>query len=166
MRPQSEYEELLHSSFSKITNTGCKPLNEEIQQRPRKEVRFVDYDDVFEILSLNDMTDEEFNDSYYTRDELEVIKEECMFLVCLMDKNETKRVRGLDHHTIEYTTWKREIQTLQYEAVLTAQSQLWLKGLHSPELIADICEKFSSEMVEVARIFAKYDATDSRRLER
>ena len=170
MSPYSEYnvnEELNSSSHAKM-NTPFKPLHEEIQQSPRKQVHFGDYDDVFEIIHLDDMDDDEFYDSYYSREELKAIRCECISLVKQMNNNkqdfdENLCVRGLDRHTSEYTTWRKEIQGLLYETVFEAQAHLESKGIYSPELIAELCEKYSSEMVEAAKIFGMYDAIHAKK---
>ena len=170
----SNIQEELTSSFS-ILDTEVKPLHEEFKQRPRKEIQqnprkqvhFSDYDDVFEIINLNNMDDDEFYDSYYTWEELKAIRCECISLVQQMNNNkqdldENLCVRGLHRHTSEHISWRKEIQALLYEAVFEVQAYLDSKGIYSQEFIAELCEKYSSEMVEAAKICGMYDAIHAK----
>ena len=170
----SNIQEDLSSSFC-ILDAEVKPLHEEfkqpprkeIQQIPRKQVHFGDYDDVYEIIHVNDMDDDELYDSYYSREELKAIRCECMSLIQQMnfnkqDLDENLCVRGLDRHTSEYTSWRKEIQALLYEAIFEVQAHLDSKGIYAQELIAELCKKYSSEMVEAANIFGMYDAIHAK----
>ena len=127
-----------------------------------KKLRFEDYDDVFEIPHFSDMSDEEYEGCFFSKDEMCEIRSECMSLLQHMEDNSNVEedicVRGLDHHTEEYTTWRKAIRREMQNAVFDAQDYLRSKGMSAPELIADLCKKFSAESLEAAEIFGMYDA--------
>lgn len=162
MPPYSGYShgDLEDPSLSSSIGTQNKQLHQE-KQRPRNEVRFSDFDDIFEIVHVNDLTDEEYFDSYFTTEELGSIRSECMSIVNRMDIKDDLGdmcVRGLDHHTEEYDSWRKQIRNNLREAVLEAQELLHARGILAPEMLAELSQKFSVELVEAAKVFGMYDA--------
>ena len=62
------------------------------------------------------------------------------------------------HHTKECDSWRKQIRENLREAVLDAQELLHARGILKPELLAELSQKFSVELVEAAEVFGIYDA--------
>ena len=149
-----------------VTETQGKPLHEK-QQRSnnKKSVKFADYDDVYEIQHIDDITDEELNALYLSADERKAIQLDCLSIVHKVDNcdigfdDTTHCVRGLEFQTAEYIKWRKGIQKQLYAVVFEAQafnSQGIIRC--TPELISELCQEYSSESVEAATIFGLCDA--------
>ena len=90
----------------------------------RRRVRFSHYDDVFEIRHIDDMSNQEIDDLWLSRECLQDIREECRSIVqsinegCTAD-NEDDRfyIRGLDQHTTHAVKCRKALQNIIYEAV-------------------------------------------------
>jgi hypothetical protein len=127
----------------------------------RNGVRFADYEEVVEILHINDMTREEIDDSHMSVDELRAIQYECKALVRMMDEDEDLGdvcVRGLHQHTPEYSRWRNATRQQAYDAVFEVQSYQAFQGVSAPELIAELCQNCSSPSVAEAKMVGISDA--------
>jgi hypothetical protein len=144
-----------------------KPSEEEFMTRwyqvyERNGVRFADYEEVVEIPHVNDMTQEEIDDSYMSDVELRAIQYECKALVRMMDEEDEDLrdvcVRGLDQHTPEYSRCRKATRQQAYDAVFEVQSYQAFQGVSAPELIAELCQKCSSSSVAEAKMVGISDA--------
>ncbi len=139
-----------------------KPLHEEPRRRQRNGVRFADYDEVVKIPHINDMTQEEIDDSYMSDDELRAIRHECKALVRMIDAGDEDLgdvcLRGLDQHTPEYSRLRKVTQEQVYDAIFGVQSYQVFKGVSAPELMAELCRKCSSPSVADAKMVGISDA--------
>jgi hypothetical protein len=130
--------------------------------RRSRSVTFAPVDEVVEIPHINEMSDAVFKQVYMSREELKDIRKDCKTLVRMMDEGITKGFcqRGLDQHTHAYTEKHQVIRQQIYDAVFAVQVFETKTGKCAQELLANLCQKFSEESTETARIAALSDALD------
>jgi hypothetical protein len=71
-------------------------------------------------------------------------------------------LRGLDQNTSTYTQTSHAIMGVIYKAVFGIQSFQRSKGVaQAPELIAELCQKYSSSSVAAAYVVGMSDAVEA-----
>lgn len=153
--------EELNQSLTSLEN--AKPLHEEPHRQIKKKLRFDDYDEVKEIPHIADMTDEEVDDSYFSREEVKAIRRECRALVTMIEVGDKKGlrkicIRGLHQHTPTFTNRRRAIRQHLYYAVQEIQEYQTFQGINCPDMIADICREYSKQSKKEARLMGAADA--------
>ena len=150
--------------YSFVTETQVKPLHEQQQRSHKKSVKFADFDDVYDIQHITDISDEEINSLYLSADEREAIRLNCRFILHKMDNGDVgfddtnHCVRGLEIQTLEYIAWRKQIQKQLHAAVFEVQALNSQGIICTPELISKLCQEYSSESVEAAAIYGMYDS--------
>jgi hypothetical protein len=141
----------------------------------RPHIVFADFDTVFQIPHLNDMSDREIFDCWMTEQELYEIRKQCIGAVREMNGHgkdgppEGVFLRGLDQHTDKYRERKDEINRQIYDAVARIQDFQRLSGKDATEVLAKLCHKYSepsvvaAHMTAISDIFAMHKDTWSQR---
>lgn len=138
----------------------------------REHLEFADYDTVFQIPHINDMSEQEIHDCWMSAEDLRDIRKSCIGTVRSMNKGEPPEgmfLRGLDQHSDKYRERKDEINNQIYDAVYRIQEFQRLSGKDASEVIAKMCAKYSepsvvaAHMAAISDIFSSYKGTWSRR---
>ena len=106
-------------------------------------VRFSPFDEVMEVLHVNDMSDEEISQVWYSSKEMQAIRRKCRRTVDLMNRCETLTSRGLEKHTEQILRQRSEIKSEIYEILLDTQHLQRLRGVVDPEQIAGLYKPYS-----------------------
>ena len=144
---------------------GHSTIEEDLSLRSTwlgRRVRFSDYDDVFEIRHIDDMSSEEIDYLWLSRECLYAIREECRSIVQLINEGCAGEIhiRGLDQHTARAVSYRKALQDIIYEAVGRVQEVCKKNNLAlAPCLMADLCQKYSSVSAQRAIDLAKNDET-------
>ena len=159
-RPQQDYEECV---------SPRSPPRQKRRQSRSRAVTFAAYEEVVEIPHINDLSMQEIQDVWFSRAQLQYIKERCKGLVFLLEKGEFKMdqlqwVRGLDQRTTIYLKKRNSIQEVMYKCVLGIQSIEKKKFGNTSEAtsvkVAQLCAKYSSTFVAAARERGLSDAIE------
>jgi hypothetical protein len=143
-----------------------------MKKKKRQHIEFADYDLVFEVPHINDMTEQEIHDQWMTPEELRGIRQGCIGTVRDMNNGEPPEgtfLRGLDQHTMKYKARKEEIDRQVYDAVFRIQEFQRTSGIDATEIMANLCTKYSEPSVVAAHtaaisdIFSSFRDTWSRR---
>lgn len=138
----------------------------------RNHLAFADFDTVFQIPHINDMSDQEIHDCWMTAGDLREIRQACIGTVRNMNKGEPPEgifLRGLDQHSDKYRERKDEINNQIYDAVFRIQEFQRLSGKDASEVMAKMCAKYSEPSVIAAHtaaisdIFSAHKGTWSQR---
>ena len=123
--------------FADFSNQdSCGPLLEIEESTPisakasaRPSVTFSEYDEIFDIPHVDDLSDDEIDAVWFTSDDLDEIKSNCKDIIVSMgdSDDETEEIdgectRGLDQHTREYSRQRKRIMKKLYETVYDVQS--------------------------------------------
>ena len=140
-----------------------------------RHVVFCDYDTVFQIPHINDMSSQEIHDCWMTEKDLRDIRMQCIGTVREMNGKEGENppegtfLRGLDQHSDKYKERKDEINRQIYDAVFRIQDFQRLSGKDASEAMAKLCTKYSepsvvaAHMAAISDIFAMHRDTWSKR---
>jgi hypothetical protein len=148
------------SSFN-IDNIAPAELRKALLDR---QVHFAEYDEVWEIPHINNLSDEEVDGVWMTQDELRTIRRRCLAMVKLMEKDEEKArqkmpcTRGIYEHTKQYTEKRHQTRNKVYEAVFSAQDHHDATGEYDAELLREISRKYSYVSVLQAQVVGLRDA--------
>jgi hypothetical protein len=163
--------------FSEYLNgqaSSCKSLSEFDIKSPKtltrthqNAVRFAQFDEVFEIPHINDLSDEELDGVWMSPKELRSIRRGCKLTILSFEGQTTEwndiAMRGLEQHTIEYSRTRKATRQQLYKAVFEIQSFQTFQGVSVPELIAKMSQKCSSSSVVAAHGTGISDAFDACR---
>jgi hypothetical protein len=160
--------------FSEFQLSSCDSLLELDIKSPstltrtyQNALRFAEFDDIFEIPSIDDMSEEGIDGVWMSREELRSIRNDCKVIIISIRDQTTELndidMRGLDQHTIEYTSTRKVIQQQVYDAVFEIQSFQTFQGVSVPEQIAEMSQKCSSSSVVAAHVTGVSDAVDACR---
>lgn len=126
------------------------------RRRKPLSVTFSPTDELQEIPHINDLSDEEVASVWMTRDELSGIRRQCATIVKFMDsamdtaaKNGVC-IRGLEQNTPTYVEMQMGIRGQIYDAVYAIQQFQLTTMVAVPDLIAETCQKLSTESIAQA----------------
>jgi hypothetical protein len=130
-----------------------KPQQDQGKQQNR--VRFSPYDEILEIPHVNDLSQEEVDDVWMSRDGLQLIQTHCRSKVKMMEEmpNELDAiwcVRGLEQHTSRHSQNRTRTKLQIYNAVFELHKFQATQGLMVEELTAELCQKYSANSVLAA----------------
>jgi hypothetical protein len=154
------------------TTADKKKIQQSQKQKQHHHIEFSDFDLVFEIPHINDMTPEEIHDQWMTSEDLSNIRRGCIGTVRDInngDPPEGTFLRGLDQHTLKYKERKEEIDRRVYDAVFRIQEFQRTSGVDATDVMANLCARYSEPSVVAAHtaaitdIFAAFHDTWSRR---
>jgi hypothetical protein len=140
-------------------------------------VRFAEYDEVFEIPHIKDLSQDEINDIWLSEKDNQAIQRKFLVMVELMnnsddDDDDDERAnnglaiecrRGLEDHTRRRSERRRQIRNQVYEAVFSMQASQEATsstGERAPDLQSELTRKYSRISELQARIVASRDAVD------
>jgi hypothetical protein len=132
----------------------------------KRRITFADYDMIFEIPHINDMSSQEIQDQWMSAEDLRNIRKDCIGTVKEMNDGEPPEgvfLRGLDQHTMKYKARKEEIDRQVYDAVFRIQEFQRLSGVDASEVMANLCTKYSEPSVVAAHTAAISDIFSSFR---
>jgi len=167
MEIQRATEEKL--TLGEDSTTTKQPSND---NPSKKNIAFADYDLVYEIPHINDMSPEEIHDQWMTAEDLLNIRKSCIGTVKDMNNGEPPEgmfLRGLDQHTLKYKERKDEIDRQVYDAVFRIQEFQRMSGVDASDVMANLCTKYSEPSVIAAHtaaisdIFSSFKDTWSQR---
>lgn len=150
-----------HNSKSKKGSNGCSSNGKNDKPLKRDHLAFADYDTVFQIPHIKDMSKKEIHDCWMTSEDLKAIRQACIGTVREMNKGveppEGTFLRGLDQHSDKYRERKDEINNQIYDAVFRIQEFQRLSGKDASEVMAKMCTKYSEPSVIAAHMSAISD---------
>ena len=133
------------------------PLHE---STPPRRISFNPLATVYDILTLDDYTNEEFEASFFDEDEMEKMKETVRNEALLLDlglQGPGINVRGLESRTKEGVLAKRQIRRNAYEAVFFEIDGQAETNVLSDTLIAGAYSFYSEPSARAAQAIAKED---------
>jgi len=130
-----------------------------------KSVKFADKNEVFPIQHLDEMTDEEIFEIWYTSREYSEIKQAYQLTIFMMESGETisgdeHTSRGLEYRTQEGAWARYENKRDAYNAVLDEQDRQWKVDKDDYEKIRQIYLKHSTKCANAAIVRALQDERD------
>mmetsp|Transcript_124442 Transcript_124442/g.185919 ORF Transcript_124442/g.185919 Transcript_124442/m.185919 type:complete len:193 (+) Transcript_124442:40-618(+) len=124
----------------------------------RKSVSFRENVRIRECLHIANYTDEEVQDCWYTKWEMDEIKEDIYYtrklMVCGQLEQDTAEFcrRGSEQYMREDSRRRNEVKVASYEAVFVEQELQWESGVSEPDYIAHFYKTLSH--MESRRAFA------------
>jgi hypothetical protein len=173
MPPHSNYENVLVSlhSISMEMNDFTQKAFSRIECKGRRSVKFLPDPEVFEIPHVNDFTDEEIDQMYYSRDELDEIQDDVWDLVDMLNlgiehtgKNDFTK-RGLVDLKDEHVRRRRRMRRKAYNIVFRLQEYKAfgdLQCVQASEVMAELCQECTAKSLREARILARKDEIAAR----
>lgn len=165
--PQSsKQEQRIASDLRMETNSE---LGDDLKNPRRRRVHFANDEEIIRIQHLNELTDEEIDRVWETRERLNRIQLQCRLLVYKNDNESDSYIqgdtvnghplRGLIKHSLVYTNKKEVLQKLIFVTVGTIQENQnqQEERRNVVDLLARLCSKFSSISVQAALDIAEYD---------
>ena len=145
------------SSMDNMKHSGKLPLG--------KRIVFADKNEVFPIQHLDDMTDEEVFNIWYTSKEYSESKQAYQVTIFMMESGETitgeeHTSRGLEYRTQEGAWARYENKRDAYNAVLDEQDRQWKVDKDDYEKIRQIYLKHSTKCANAAIVRALQDERD------
>jgi len=130
-----------------------------------KSVKFADKNEVFPIQHLDEMTDEDIFEIWYTSQEYSEIKQAYQLTIFMMESGETisgdeHTSRGLEYRTQEGAWARYENKRDAYNAVLDEQDRQWKVDKDDYEKIRQIYLKHSTKCANAAIVRALQDERD------
>mmetsp|Transcript_22961 Transcript_22961/g.65061 ORF Transcript_22961/g.65061 Transcript_22961/m.65061 type:complete len:239 (+) Transcript_22961:132-848(+) len=112
--------------------------------RHRPVIGFEEYDEVFEIPHLNDLSQEEIDSVWTGRHGLRTIRQRCIEIVDRIQSGERGLyIRGLEHYVDPESSRSRETKRMRAELLRYVQELEDMKGTQLPELFASLYSKMS-----------------------
>jgi hypothetical protein len=180
MAPHSNYENVLVSLIRgdmlcthismQMTDFTEKAFSR-IEYKGRRSVKFLPDMEVFEIPHVNDFTDEEIDQLYYSRDELDTIQDDVWDLVDMLnlgieytDKNDFTK-RGLVDLKTKHVRRRRRMRRKAYSIVFRFQRYETfgdLQGVQASEVMAQLYQECTAKSLRDARTLARKDEIAAR----
>jgi hypothetical protein len=136
-------------------NDSESRISNELPSALARSISFSNVVEVVEIPTINDLSDEEIESLWYSRDEKELIRDECATIVDRMESGEVlDESRGLEMHTDSSVEKLRRVKSCANEAVLET-----FKGVALPNLMAELCQKYTASSKQEAHQRALRDAS-------
>jgi hypothetical protein len=148
-----------HSAERKSLSHPTRRIRERVKKE-KKRVRFSEFDDVFEIPHIKDLSKQEIRDVWMADEDFKSIRQECMGAVENIGKGDVSDgflLRGLDQHTLKYKAARESIGRKVTDVVLKIQEFERAHGVDASELMAKLCAKYSEPAVVAAQITAISD---------
>jgi hypothetical protein len=125
-------------------------------------VQFSEFDAVQRIPHINDFSEAQIRDCYYSKQDIRNIQAECVGIVAHTNIEGIKggdgfNLRGLDQHTSEYKQNQSSMSRHLYDTVFTLQKYQQQTGKDVSDRMAKLCEKFAAPAVAAAQINAMSD---------
>lgn len=145
-------------------STGTRHVTKKVV---KKAVRFDDYDYEHEIPHINDLSEEEIDAVWLSRDEHEAIRTKCKNILMFVNDEMTCNeygicFRGLDQNTPEYIEQKAATYRYIYDSLHAIQQFQKTTGVSvSDEMIAETCQKLSAASTAAAHRRGMNDATSA-----
>jgi hypothetical protein len=127
-------------------------------------VVFAQFIEVVDIPHINDLSNEEIENTWMSREELHFFKMECLDTVVLMNAGETLNEndglceRGLEKHTAGSLERIARVRCCAFEAVFGMQKFHRLKGFSLPNLMAELYSSSSAPSQSEAHQMGFQDA--------
>jgi hypothetical protein len=142
-----------------------------IEFKGRRSVKFLPDPEVFEIPHVNDFTDEEIDQMYYSRDELDAIQDDVWDLVDMLNlgiehtgKNDFTK-RGLVDLKDEHVRRRRRMRRKAYNIVFRLQEYKAfgdLQCVQASEVMAELCQECTAKSLREARTLGWKDEIAAR----
>jgi hypothetical protein len=143
-----------------------------IECKGRRSVKFLPDPEVFEIPHVNDFTDEEIDQMYYSRDELDEIQDDVWELVDMLnlgmkhdtDKNNFTK-RGLVDLKDKHVRRRRRMRRKAYNIVFRFQEYKtfgYLQCVQASEVMAELCQECTAKSLREARTLGWKDEIAAR----
>ena len=129
-----------------------------------KSVTFSDYDEVFDIPHIYDLTQDEVDDVWYSEDDFDDIRYNCSRIIKALSGKSSRPldksvcVRGLEQHSREYSRRRKLILKKVYDTVAEIQSIQTFQGVSMADLMAELCIQCTSQSVRDAQLLAMNDS--------
>lgn len=137
-----------------------------------KSLAFAQENEVFEILHINDYTDEDVAATWYDAEDYAEIKADYQCVIFMMESgerafdDEEHTTRGLEYRT-QQGAWNRyENKRDAYNAVLDEQDRHWKKDIDDPEAIRRVYVEQVAKCQKAAEERAAQDELDVREIAR
>ena len=136
--------------------------------KSKPKIRFSKYDQVRTIPNIDDFSDKQIEESYYSHEELRAIRRECAEIVNHVNNegaNNTEIfffLRGLDQHVTDYRRSQHARSKALYDALHRMQRYQQLSGKDGgSEKMAEVLRKISEPAVAAAQVAAISDIFSS-----
>lgn len=125
------------------------------ERPPRRHVIFAPQEEIFEIPHHSELSQEEIDSVWMSKEEFEAIRRECKKII-MMIQHDSRLVRGielrgLEHHTLSRQKRTEELQELLYDTVDRLMAFHEETSMDVSEMLAEMCQKISSGSEEMAR---------------
>jgi hypothetical protein len=157
-----DYSENSIASYSEATN--C-PLH---SRYPRRTISFSFVVQVHEVMSIEEYSDQEIKNAWYSEMELEQVKAEAKAILNKMARfesepdNEEWTSRGLESRTREGHQKKFQYRRFSKSAVFMEQDQQESNGIHDPEFLADVYHERTEYCQFIAESNGSRDAKEAK----
>jgi hypothetical protein len=125
--------------------------------RQQRSVMFAEFIKVVDIPHIKNLSNEEIENTWMSREEMRFVKMECLDTLALMNAGETLNEniglceRGLEKHTVISLERSGRIKCCAYEAVFGMQKFHRLRGFSLPNLMAELYNSSSAPSQSEAR---------------
>jgi hypothetical protein len=118
--------------------------------RQQRSVMFSEFIKIVDIPHISDLSNDEIENTWMSREEMQFVKMECVDTVALMNAGATLNEnygiceRGLEKHTDRGLEQSKRVRCCAYEAVFGMQKFHRLKGFSLPNLMAELYSSSSA----------------------
>lgn len=125
-------------------------------------MQFAEHKSVHNIPHVNDFSEAQIRDSYFSPRELRNIRAECIDIVSYTNEKGVEDgdgffLRGLDQHTLRYKKTQDSMCRQLYDTVKAFQDFQDQTGVDVSERMAKLCQKFSAPAASAAQVSAMSD---------
>ena len=126
---------------------GGDTLTKNNKKKSKKSVHFANFDDVYEIQHINDMSTDEIDSIWMSNEEKNAVRMESLHIVNMMNQQDITPtseleglcLRGLDQHKSSYTKQSKETVNRLYDIVYECQT---FEDMHGVQVPDDILAKY------------------------
>lgn len=150
------------------SNIKKNPCSSSAQMsKQTRSIRFYEVVSIRSTIHLNDMTDDEIDDAWYTREEMTDIKRrmaaEVKHWVAGKPMNENLSTRGLEFRTREGSQKRKANKINAIMAVLDEQDLQKVRGIdYNPEGLRSVYEPHALRCLQAAQVLAMGDARECK----
>ena len=134
-----------------LAKTTTLSLTEKNFRQQQRSVMFSELVQVVDIPHINDLSTDEIENTWMSREEMRLVQMECLDTVALMNAGATTLIehnglceRGLEKHTNAGLDKSQRVRCCAYEAVFGMQKFHGLKGFPLPNLMAELYNSSSA----------------------
>jgi hypothetical protein len=160
---------LIHDTDISISNhedvfdkkTSCSPLHE---RTPSPRVSFYPMTMTYDVLNLDDYSNEELNSSFYNPDDMLRMKKAVRAAGKFLANGRLPKhvpTRGIENRTREGMKRKRQARIDTYAAVFLESDTQKKLGMYCEELIANAYSFYSETSARAARLMGKQDELEA-----